>query len=293
MDDFASVLRKGLAGAGKGAPILTAGLIAGLVYAIGLFYSVDLTSVDVATSLISTLITFIPLIVIPYVVGGALGYALEASSGGDPGWPTFFASARKHYASLFFAGIAIYLLFNLAAIVLVAGAIDVILLCTVFLLTIIALLAVLMFLEFYDIAIVSGDMSAMEGLRASVAFVQKNLRRVIPFFLIVLISKALIMIPLYTAEALRVVADIAANYQWYFNNTTTGEVNMTYLNSTIAAGATPMSAPMLTIVAVLQILLQMIVFSFVISYKVEFWRWGKSIKSITDFDYDFSDEKRD
>ncbi len=292
MDDFASVLRKGLAGAGKGAPILTAGLIVGLVYAIGLFYSVDLASTDTATSLISTLITFIPLIVIPYVVGGALGYALEASSGGNPWWPTFFASARKHYASLFFAGIAIYLLFYLSRIVLIVGAIDLTLLCTIFLLTIVALFVVLMFLEFYDIAIVSGDMSAMEGLRASVAFVQKNLRRVIPFFLIVLASKALIMIPLYTAETLRMVADIAANYSLYFNNTTTGEVNMTYLNSTIAARATPMSAPMLAIAAVLQILLQMIVFSFVISYKVEFWKWAKSIRSITDFDYDFSDEKK-
>jgi hypothetical protein len=47
---------------------------------------------------------------------------------------------------------------------------------------------------------------------------------------------------------------------------------------------------------VLQILVQTVVFAFLISYKVEFYQWAKNYKKtkkITDFDYDFSDEKKD
>ncbi len=112
MDDFASVLRKGFAGAGKGAPLLAAGLIVALVYAVGLFNNVDVTTADTPTILLSAIVSFLPLVVVPYVTGGALGYALEMSAGGKPGWPTFFESARKHYFSLFFASFIIFLIFQ-------------------------------------------------------------------------------------------------------------------------------------------------------------------------------------
>jgi hypothetical protein len=296
MDDFGSVLRKGLAGAGKGAPLLAAGLIAGLAYAIGLFNTVDVTTADTPSILVSALISFIPLVVVPYVTGGALGYALEASAGGNPGWPTFFASARKHYSSLFLAGIAIFLLFNLALLSLISGSVDVVLLCMTGLFTLFALFLALMFLEFYDVAIVSGDLGTVDGLRASFTFVRKNLLRVLPFFLIVLFAKLLVQLPLFFTETLRMAAVIGDNYSLFFNNTTNGTLNETFLNATLAAQATPMGTPSLIAVAVLQILVQMIVFAFVISYKVEFWRWAgsfKAAKKITDFDYDFSDEKKE
>lgn len=300
MDDFASVLRKGLAGAGKGAPLLAAGLIAGLVYAVGLFNNVDVTTADTPTVLISALVSFIPLVVIPYVTGGALGYALEMSGGGKPGWPTFFESARKHYLSLFFAGIVVLIISTLfgypVALLLVSGMGDVSVICMTEVLTFVIMFFVLMFLELYDVAIVSENLGAMDGLKASFTFARLNLRRVLPFFLIVLVAKLFVQLPLFTAEMLRMVAEIGTNYSLYFNNTTTGALNTSYLNSTLATVATPMSTPSLIVVAVLQILLQIIVFAFVISFKAEFWRWARSYKTskkITDFDYDFSAEKKE
>jgi hypothetical protein len=296
MDDFASVLSKGLTGAGRGIPLLAAGLIAGLVYAIGLFNNVDVTTADTPTVLISALISFLPLVVIPYVTGGALGYALEASAGGKPGWPTFFASAGRHFLSLFFAGIAVLVISTLlgypVVLMMVTGVGDMSLLCMAEVLTFLAMFIVLMFLEFYDVSIVSGNLSAMDGLRASLAFVRKNLRRVLPFFLLVLVAKLFVQLPLFAAGMLRVIAEIGANYSLYFNNTTTGALNSSYLNATMAAQATPMSTPTLIAIAMMQILVQTVVFAFVISYKAEFFRWAKSIRNITDFDYDFSEEKK-
>ena len=296
MDDFASVLRKGFAGAGKSAPLLAAGLIVALVYAVGLFNNVDVTTADTPTILLSALVSFLPLIVVPYVTGGALGYVLEMSAGGNPGWTTFFESARRHYFSLFLAGIIIFLIFNAALLLMIAGSVDVILLCMTFLFAIVAMLAILMFLEFYDVAIVSENLGAMDGLRASFAFVRKNLGRVLPFFVIVLVAKCIVQLPLYVVDTLRMVAVLGDNYSLFFNNTTTGTLNESFLNTTIAAQATPMNTTSLLAVAVLQVLLQIIVFAFVISFKVEFWRWAKTYKTakkITDFDYDFSQEKNE
>jgi hypothetical protein len=294
MDDFASVLRRGLAGAGKGAPLLVAGLIAGLVYALGLFNNVDVTTADTSAVLVSALVSFIPLVTIPYLTGGALGYALEASAGGSPGWPTFFEAARKHYYSLFFAGLGIFLVVNVAMLVLISGSGDVLLLCMTFLIAVVGLFLALMLLEFYDVAIVSEGLGSMEGFRASIGFVRKNLARVVPFFLIVLFAKLLVQLPVFVADTLRTAAVIGDNYSLFFNNTTNGTLNETFLNTTMATLGTPMSMPTLVSIAVLQIIVQTIVFAFVISYKAEFWRWAKSYKpakKITDFDYDFSDEK--
>jgi hypothetical protein len=296
MDDFASVLRKGLAGAGRGTPLLAAGLVAGLVYAIGLFNNADVTSADMPTLLISALISFLPLIIIPYITGGALGYALEASAGGKPGWSTFFKSAGKHYLSLLFAGIVILIVSTLfsypGALLIMSGAGDLSLLCMIELITFAILFVVLMFLEFYDVAIVSENLGVMDGLRASIAFVRKNTGRVLGFFLIILVAKLFIQLPMFAVEMLRMAAEFSANYSLYFNNTTEGTLNTSYLNSTMGIQMEPMGTPTLLVIAVLQVLVQMVVFAFVISYKAEFWRWIKSIKKITDFDYDFSAEKK-
>jgi hypothetical protein len=298
MDDFASVLKKGLTGAGKGTVLIAAGLMSGIVYALGLFNAFDVTSSDIPTLFMGLLLTFIPLMVIPFITGGALGYALEASAGGKPGWSTFFASARRHYFSLFFAGIAILAVSTLlsypGALLIISGAGDISLLCMAELFTFIALLVVLMFLEFYDVSIVSEGLGALDGLRASIAFVRNNLRRVVPFFLLILAAKLLTQLPLFAAQTLRLAAEISANYSLYFNNTSNGTLNASYLNSTLAAQTAPLGTPTLIAIAVLQILVQTIVFAFVISYKVEFFRWAKSYKTakkITDFDYDFSNEK--
>ncbi len=111
---------------------------------------------------------------------------------------------------------------------------------------IVALLVILMFLEFYDVAIVSEGLGAMDGLRASFAFVRKNLARVLPFFLIVLVAKCIVQLPLYVVDTLRMVAvfinmtaNSSGNYSIFFNNTTTGTLNESFLNATLAAQATP------------------------------------------------------
>jgi hypothetical protein len=296
MDDFESVLRKGLAGVTKGAPLLVAGLIAGVAYATALFNTIDINTADALAVVISALISFIPLVVVPYVTGGAYGYALEAAAGGKPGWPTFFASAKKHYLSLFFAGLAIVVISSLlsypAALFLAVGGGGLSFLCLIEILTLIVMFIVLMFLEFYDVAIVSENLGAMDGLRASFAFVRKNSGRVFLFFLIVLVAKLFVQLPYFAAELLRTMAEIGSNASLMFNNTTTGELNSSYFNSTLAAQAVPMSIPTLLSIAVLQILVQMIVFAFVVSFKTEFYKWAKNFKSITDFDYDFSEEKK-
>ena len=78
------------------------------------------STADVLPSLLFVTIgTVLPLLVTPYLLGGSLGYALEMVSGGKPGWPVFFASARKHYLNLFFAGIIAFLIYTVLAFVLI------------------------------------------------------------------------------------------------------------------------------------------------------------------------------
>ena len=291
MDSFEAVLRRGLTGVTQGAPLLAAGLVSGIVYAIGMFYTVDVNTADTPTMILGAIISFLPLAVVPYLTGGALGCALEASAGGKPGWPTFFASANKHYLSLFTAGIAIFAITLLFSFVMLISMADITLFCMIGLLTLLALFVTLMFLEFYDVSIVSENLRGMQGLGASVAFVRKNLGRVLPFFLIVLVAKLFVQLPAFAAQMLQMAAEIGTNYSLYINNTT-GGMNMSYFNTTAGLQLQPLSTPTLLSIAVLQILVQTIVFAFVVSYKAEFYRWAKSIKKITDFDYDFSDEKK-
>jgi preprotein translocase subunit Sss1 len=174
MDDFVSVLRKGASGTGKGPVLLAAGLMAALVSAIGLIQYTEYgqallsdTADFLPSLLLLTLTTVLPLVVTPYLLGGALGYAVRMASGDKPGWPEFFASARKHYMNLFFAGIIAYLIYMILGVVIVGviylGTAGSLIFCGLALPVVLFVFVCLMTIEFYDIAIVSENVGFMKS----------------------------------------------------------------------------------------------------------------------------------
>ena len=303
MDDFVSVLRKGASGTGKGPVLLAAGLMAALVSAIGLIQYTEYgqallsdTADFLPSLLLLTLTTVLPLVVTPYLLGGALGYAVRMASGGKPGWPEFFASARKHYMNLFFAGIIAYLIYMILGIVIVGviylGTAGSLIFCGLALPVVLFVFVCLMTIEFYDIAIVSENVGFMKSFSASIGFVRKHFKVVLPFFLIAVVARILVMVPMFMANELKIMAELLANYSYYVNETT-NVTNVTSANLTqLAAQVNTFSVPSLLALGVMQVILQTIVFAFLISYKAEFYRWAKNIKNITDFDYEFPDEKK-
>jgi len=302
MDDFVSVLRKGASGTGKGTVLLAAGLIIGLVGAIGLIQYTDYgqalisdTAAILPSLLVITLTTVLPLVVTPYLLGGALGYAVRMASGGKPGWPEFFASARKHYPKLFFAGIIAYVIYMILGIVIVGviflGTAGSLIFCGLALPVVLFVFVCLMAIEFYDIIIVSENADFMKSFTASIGFVRKHFKVVLPFFLIAVAARILVMVPMFMANELKIMAELVANYSYYINETA-NSTNLTTVNMTqLADQINTFSVPSLLAIAALQVILQTLVFAFLISYKAEFYRWAKSIKNITDFDYEFPDEK--
>lgn len=299
MDDFLTVLRKGAVGTGKGPVLVAAGLVVALLSAIGLVQYTDFGQALISDTadlllpslLVVTLTTVLPLVVTPYVLGGALGYALAQSSGDRPGWKTFFAAARAHYTNLFFAGIIAYILYAILLLALVFTASTSVLCC---LLPVAALVVfvILMAIEFYDIVIVAEGADFIKCFSASVAFVRKNFRVVVPFFIIAIIARFLVQLPIICATELKFMAEFFNNYSYYFNETANG-TNMSLLNTTqLASQVITFSVPSLLALGLMQVILHTIVFAFLVSYKAEFYRWAKSIKRITDFDYEFPDEKK-
>jgi hypothetical protein len=88
------------------------------------------------------------------------------------------------------------------------------------------------------------------------------------------------------------MAEFFNNYSYYFNETANG-TNMSLLNTTqLASQVITFSVPSLIALGLMQVILHTIVFAFLVSYKAEFYRWAKSIKRITDFDYEFPDENK-
>jgi hypothetical protein len=303
MDDFLSVLGKGASGTGKGPVLLVAGLLIGLVGTMGLIQYTDYgqslfsdTAAILPSLLIITLTTILPLVVTPYLLGGALGYAVRMASGGKPGWPEFFASARKHYLKLFFAGIVAYVIYMILGIAIVGviflGSAGSLIFCGLALPLVLIVFVCLMAIEFYDIIIVSENADFMRSFSASVGFVRKHFKIALPFFLIAVAARILVMVPMFMANELKIMAELLANYSYYFNETANA-TNLTSANMTqLAAEINTFSVPSLMGIAAIQVILQALVFAFLISYKAEFYRWAKSIKRITDFDYEFPDDKK-
>jgi hypothetical protein len=299
MDDFVSVLKKGASGTGKGPVLLAAGFMYALVGAIGLIQYTEYGQAMVSATadwlpslLFVTLTTVLPLLVTPYLLGGSLGYAFEMASGGKPGWQTFFVSARKHYLNLFFAGIIAFLIYTILAFVLILLVGSGSVLCCLALPAVIIVFVCLTAIEFYDIAIVADGRDFIKGFTSSVAFFRKHFGFALLFFAIVLVARFLVQLPVMCVIELKLMSEFLANYSYLFNDTANA-TNMTAINMTgLASQVVTFSVPSLIAIAAMQVILQTIVFAFVNSYKAEFYRWRKSIKSITDFDYEFPDEKK-
>ena len=314
MDDFATVLKKGFTGMAKSPVLIVAGLASGIVTAIMLLqYSQPATEylngqwewVVIVYMLVATFV--LPAIILPFLIGGALGGAVAQASGGKASWGLFLKSGAKNYLNLLIAGIGAIiinlLLYSIYTEMIEFGYLAPILMLVVFVAGAVIWFAGLMFTEFYDIAIVADGADFIRAFPVSIEFVRRHLSTVVPFFVIVITAKILAQLPIYMAFMFKFMALVLANVTYDAN----GTINETSMNATIAnmsminsTNSTDLmlqvshfSLPSIAFIALFQGLIQSIVFAFVVSYKAEFYQWVKNRRNITDFDYDFSAEKKE
>lgn len=304
MDDFTSALRRGLSGTVKGPVLIVAGLLSGLITAITLIQYGPLDGIINSTQpdMIETIVVLgvsivLPMFAMPFILGGALGCAVAQSAGGKSSWALFVESGKKHYLNLLMAGIAAWLVFYFLSLFMVVlifiGSASPLLMLLLVLIGGLIMFLGLMFIEFYDISIVSGGADFVRSFGESIGFVRKHLPVVVPFFIILVGLKMLVQLPLLTAYLLKGIAIIAANLTYYDNGTVnTTLMNETVNSTTMALQSISFSAPSLVAIMLLQGLVQAVVFAFLVSYKAEFYQWAKNIKKITDFDYDFSADRQ-
>ncbi|OYR43965.1 MULTISPECIES: hypothetical protein [unclassified Halorubrum] len=153
------------------------------------------------------------LVVFPFVLGGFIGTAQAAIEGTDPSLTRFFTAARTHYFALLFATVVFLLLvlgtaiglgligfalgivpIALAAINRTAGLVAGIGSMIIWL---VSILAVIMFVQFYDTAIVLEDQSVTDAFRRSIALVRSNIKSVAGFSLVWLVLVNAFLLPEY------------------------------------------------------------------------------------------------
>jgi hypothetical protein len=186
-------------------------LVAGLLVGAGS----QLQYVDhlIESPLLSAGVSLAWLIVFPFVLGGFLGTARAAIDGTDASLSGFFTAARAHYLRLLLATVLFVLLvlgtaiglglvgfvlgigsMALAAIhemaAFVAGVISL-------LIWLVSILVVIMFVQFYDTAIVIENESVTDAFRRSVGLVRSNLKSVAGFSLVWLVLLNVFFIPEY------------------------------------------------------------------------------------------------
>lgn len=284
MDDLVSALRKGVADLVQSPVLLLAGMAAGIISVPGLIAYGQFS--DIVEVLAANYILIVPLLAMPFILGGSFGYALEVSRTGSSGITTFLNAAKNNYMKLLLAGIVAFILFNFLSFGLLLVAFSAGIAGDAFIALILALISVtimflgLMAIEFYDIIIVAEGSGVMQAFTNSVTFVRRNFAPVVSFFIVLILLKFLVQFPVVMVMA----AEMAANETYY--------TNVSYMNATyLGNGAIVMSLPTLITVGLSQVLIQSFVFAFLTLYKTEFYLSVKSRKKITDFDYDFSDEK--
>ncbi|WP_049924405.1 DUF7847 domain-containing protein [Halopiger djelfimassiliensis] len=148
----------------------------------------------------------------PFVIGGFIGMALEAVRGSETSFGRFLRAGRQYYlrmlvATVLFAGIAIAAVFGLSPVVTAGGVVWVFglerlgesiafgIVVLSFGLYVLSLLFFLMFVQFYDTAIVVEDTDATESLSRSVDVVRSHLRSVLPFSLLWIFFTNTLMMP--------------------------------------------------------------------------------------------------
>ncbi|MFP8954519.1 hypothetical protein ACLI4Z_16350 [Natrialbaceae archaeon A-arb3/5] len=148
----------------------------------------------------------------PFVMGGFLGIALEAVRESDPSFGTFLRAGRTYYvrmllATILFGLIAIAVMFGTFPLAIVGGGawvfgIDALGESAALALAILfvgsyllVLLVVLMFVQFYDTAIVVEDNGATSSLSRSIRVVRSNLRSVLAFSFLWLVLLNTVLMP--------------------------------------------------------------------------------------------------
>lgn len=190
--------------------LLVAGLLVGA--------SSQLQYVDrlIESPLISAGASLAWLIVFPFVLGGFIGSARAAIDGTGASLTSFFTTARTHYLRLLLASVLfVVLVFGtaiglgligfvlgigsmaLAAIhemaAFTAGVISL-------LMWLVSILVVIMFVQFYDTAIVIENESVTDAFRRSIGLVRSNLRSVAGFSLVWVVLLNVFRIPEYLLQ---------------------------------------------------------------------------------------------
>ena len=156
------------------------------------------------------------LVVFPFVLGGFIGTARAAIEGTDTSIRQFVTTARTYYPRLLLATVAFLLIIlgtaigvgivglvfgigsmALAAIHEMAAFIGGVVSLVVWL---VSLLVVIMFVQFYDAAIVIEEQTVTGSFRRSVALVRANLTSVVGFSLVWTLLVNLFLIPEYLVQ---------------------------------------------------------------------------------------------
>jgi hypothetical protein len=324
MNEFISLLAKSLKNLGNSPVLWIVGFIVGALSLplLAQYAGLDDTMKSIAIDF-SQLV--LPILIMPFLAGGALGYALEVRKDGSSSLKTFLASATKNYPKMLMGGILAFCIYYFLVtgimVFLLAGS-----LFDPFLGSIMGILMVgltflcLTAIEFYDISIVAENTGVMAAFKNSIDFARKNLGMVVVFFLLAVFLKAMVQAPLSVGLAGAMMTnqtyyDALMNYT--LNATSAANVtaanvtaaNITALNAT-ATNATalnstaynmtslftmsppPMGPGLLGAVGLFQMVVQGFVFALLALFKADFYLSVRQKKKITDFDYDFSSEEK-
>ena len=156
------------------------------------------------------------LVVFPFVLGGFLGTARAAVEGTDASVSHFVTAARTHYVRLVLGTVVFVLLvlgtaLGLGLVWFVLGIGTVALAAIHELLAVVAgvgsllvwllsILAVILFVQFYDAAIIIEDQGVTDAFRRSVGLVRSNLKSVAGFSLAWLVLLNVFLIPEYLLQ---------------------------------------------------------------------------------------------
>ncbi|MCD1296091.1 hypothetical protein CUJ83_13895 [Methanocella sp. CWC-04] len=286
MGDFISILEKSVKGLANCSMLLLAGALVGILSLPGLlpYGSFSGTALELSGSY--TFLIF-PIIIMPLILSGSMGYALEYINSGSSSFSTFLGSIKKYYPKYLLASIVAFIIYYLLTTSLLLVLFSAGIAGDAFVASLMALVSLtimfigLMLIEFYDVCIITENHGVLKSFSMSVNFVKRNFAAVLPLFIIILILKLLVQFPLLMG----MTAEFMTN-ETYMTNTS--YMNATYMgNIDIAIGI-----PAMISVGIFQALIQAFVFAFTILYKMNFYITIRDRKRITDFDYDFSEETK-
>ncbi|WP_435066923.1 hypothetical protein [Haloplanus sp. C73] len=200
-------------------------LLAGLFLAAG--NQLSLLGDAVSRPLLSAAVSLVGFLVFPFVLGGFVGMVQTALRNGTPSLGTFVTAGRTHYVRLLLGSLLFALLvlgvaigvgmgsFALGVGVIAAGSAD----GTIAFATMVGsavvwllfVLAVILFLQFYDVAIVVEESGVTDAFRRSVALVRTNLASVVGFSVLWGLLFNLVLLPEYLVESSLTATSLTAS----------------------------------------------------------------------------------